>query len=95
MFSLAGASYLLMNMDLKNKSITFRLSAEEYEALKNYCVTKHMRSVSELARVAILERVHGPRILGDLSPIQSAVHDTVEALKNLGGRIAAAVNPSQ
>jgi hypothetical protein len=42
----------------RNKLVNFRLSEEEYEALKNYCVARKVRSISELARESILQQVY-------------------------------------
>lgn len=79
----------------RKKSITFRLLTEEYNAVKDYCAAKNFRSVSELARESILERIYGPRMSSDLAVIASAVDDTVQALKNLSGKLAEVCNPSQ
>jgi hypothetical protein len=45
-------------IDRKNKMVSFRLSAEEYDMYRRACGAAGVRSLSELARVAI-ERVVG------------------------------------
>jgi hypothetical protein len=84
----------------RNKSVTFRLSAEEFEALTNYCIANKARSVSELARDSILLRVYGDRsgrnlITGDLATLGSALVEIDVALKNLSGRISRVLGPTQ
>jgi hypothetical protein len=77
----------------RNKSVTFRLTTEEYTALRNYCIASNVRSVSELARQSILQQVnrsHPQRdlISGDLAALGSALVEIDGALKNLSGRIS-------
>ncbi len=84
----------------RKKSVTFRLSAEEFEALTNYCIANKARSVSELARESILLRVNGYRsqrnlISGDLAAHGSALVEIDVALKNLSGWISRVLGPSQ
>lgn len=84
----------------RKKSITFRLSAEEFEALRNYCIASKVRSVSELARESILLQVHGDRsqqnlISGDLTALGSALGEIDIALKNLSGKISKVLGPAQ
>jgi hypothetical protein len=82
----------------RKKSVTFRLSTEELEALRSYCIGKKIRSVSELARESILQQVgeRGNRTLasGDLVALGSALEETVTALKNLG-KIITVLSPSE
>lgn len=98
---LAGAIRGLMPLfTSRKKSVTFRLSAEEFEALTNYCIANKARSVSELARESILLRVNGDRsqrnlISGDLAALGSALVEIDVALKNLSGRISRVLGPSQ
>ena len=84
----------------KKKSITFRLSAEEYEALRSYCIARKVRSVSELARESILPQVFQDRsqrnlISGDPVALGSALEEIDTALKNLSGRISRLLCPFQ
>jgi len=82
----------------RTKSITFRLSVDEHEALRHYCITKKIRSISELARASILMEVHGDRlekhlISGDLTSLGSALRDIDTELRSLSGRIAKILGP--
>ena len=43
----------------RDKMISFRLSAEEYEAYKDACSREGMRSLSELARVGLQQMFMG------------------------------------
>jgi hypothetical protein len=84
----------------RKKSVTFRLSTEEFEALRSYCIASKVRSVSELARESILVKVYGNRphrdlISGDLMDLGSALVDIDVALKHLSGRISRVLGPSQ
>ena len=42
-----------MSLESRNRMISFRLSAEEYEKFRELCFSSGIRSVSEMARVAI------------------------------------------
>jgi hypothetical protein len=61
----------------KNRMISFRLSDEEYDALRTVCESHGVRSVSDFARLAI-ENL----IAGDGLPPQAAVHSRLEALNS-------------
>jgi hypothetical protein len=45
----------------RTKSVTFRISAEEYEALRNCCIANKVRSIFELARESSLQQIYGDR----------------------------------
>jgi len=83
----------------RNKSITFRLSSEEYEELKNYCVAKKIRSISDLARNSIILKVHHEEharhnlISGDLTALGSALSEIDGALKALSAKISKVLGP--
>jgi hypothetical protein len=84
----------------KKKSVTFRLSAEEYEALRRYCIARKVRSVSELARESILPQVFEDRsqrtlVSGDPVALGSALEEIDAALKNLRGRVSRLLCPSE
>jgi hypothetical protein len=84
----------------RTKLVSFRLSAEEYEALRNYCIARKVRSVSELTRESILLQVYGDRsqrnlITGDIVALGSALEEIDVALKNLSGRISRVLGPSR
>jgi hypothetical protein len=82
----------------RKKSVTFRLSAEEHEALRSYCIANKVRSISELARASILEHVYGDRsrrnvVSKDLISLGSALEDIDVAIKDLSVRIAKVLGP--
>jgi hypothetical protein len=83
----------------RTKSVTFRVSAEEYETLRNYCISKKVRSISELARESILQPACADRARcnlasADLDEIGSALVEIDAALKSLSGRISKVLGPS-
>jgi hypothetical protein len=41
------------SLDSRNRMISFRLSVEEYEKFRELCLANGIRSLSEMARVAI------------------------------------------
>ena len=82
----------------RTKSVTFRLSAEEHEALIKYCVAQRVRSVSELARESILLAVQSSRseaqlITGDLTALGSSLREIDVALNKLSGKISKILGP--
>ena len=84
----------------RTKSVTFRLTAEEFEALRNYCIASKVRSVSELARQSVLLQVNGNRsesnlISGDLAALSTGLVEIEAALQNLSGRISKVLGPSK
>jgi hypothetical protein len=84
----------------RTKSVTFRLTAEEFEALRSHCITTKVRSVSELARKSVLLQVYGNRseqnlISGDLAALSSGLVEIEAALQNLSGRISRVLGPSR
>jgi hypothetical protein len=84
----------------RTKSVTFRLTAEEFEALRSYCITSKVRSVSELARESVLLQVYGNRsqqnlLSGDLAALSSGLIEIEAALQNLSGRISRVLGPTQ
>ncbi len=97
--SIASLRPELMSLfDTRTKSVTFRLSAEEFDALKTYCISKKIRSISALAREAILQKIQAERpahglITGDLTALGSALGDIDVALKKLSGKISKVLGP--
>ena len=82
----------------RTKSVTFRLSMEEHEALKNYCIAQRVRSVSELARESILGAVQSngseeQLITGDLAALGSSLREIDAALNKLSGKISKILGP--
>ncbi len=74
------------------RSITFRLSEAEYDALRQACELHGLRSFSEFGREAVLERLHSLTktsvSLGeDLATLGGCLLDLDTALRDLSGRI--------
>jgi hypothetical protein len=66
------------------RSISIRLSLEEFSALEKYCVASGARSISDLARSAIcslLNRAH------EESALTVTVHEHSALVKSLQGKI--------
>ena len=60
-------------LNRKTKMITFRVSPEDYEKLRIYCLTQGQRSVSDLARLAVttvLESGVAPTLETRLSDVE-------------------------
>jgi Arc/MetJ-type ribon-helix-helix transcriptional regulator len=73
--------------------VTFRLSEEEYKALRGVCESEAYRSVSDFAREAVMQRVlsHRTRNLllsQDLRSLGTKLEDLDDGLKDLRSRIA-------
>jgi len=76
----------------RTRLLTVRLSAEEYEGLRKVSAVEGARSLSELARNAILRHVndHGaPRgsFTGDLNALGEQLEQIDGVIKNLSIRI--------
>lgn len=56
-----------MSIDLKSRMVSFRLTAEEYERIRDICFSQGLASVSEMARTALQSVINNPTAL----PIQS------------------------
>ncbi len=49
----AHRASILMALDSRSKMISFRLSAEEYEKIRDLCFRQGIQSVSEMARAGL------------------------------------------
>lgn len=83
--------------NIRNKSITFRLSLEEYGAVRSYCTLKRMR-ISDLAREATLQQIapepsHRTFVSDDLTALSSGLEEIDGALKNLSEKICKVLGP--
>jgi hypothetical protein len=81
----------------RNKSITFRLSLEEYEALRSYSIDKRVR-ISELAREALMQQISSEPsqrsfVSGDLTSLSSGLEEIDGALKQLSEKISKVLGP--
>lgn len=83
----------------RKKLVTYRLTVEEYQALKSLCITKGVRSISELTRDAVLQQLTAGRpsrnlVSGDLASLTSALEHIDDALLDLSGRISNVLGPA-
>ncbi len=77
----------------RNRLVSFRLSPEEYESLKQACVASSARSISDFARESVLHGIEtrrgGRALLGDdLATLSFRLEELDGALKNLSELIA-------
>jgi hypothetical protein len=77
----------------RNRLVSFRLSAEEYDALKQVCIASGARSISDFARESVLHGIEtrrgGRAFLGDdLATLSFRLEELDSALKNLSDLIA-------
>lgn len=56
-------------MRARDKTITFRLSSEQYERIQGLCLTMGVPSISELARAAVDKLIDEPTAF-DLLPVR-------------------------
>jgi hypothetical protein len=83
----------------RKKLVTFRITSEEYEALRSLCVSKGVRSISELTRDAVLQQITSDRVsrllvADDLSSLLSALEQIDTAMRELSGRISKVLGPT-
>ena len=83
----------------RKRLVTFRLTLEEYEAVRNLCISRGVRSISELTREAVLQQLSADRqsrtfVSGDLVTLIGALEHIDDALKDLSGRILNVLGPS-
>lgn len=78
--------------DRRRRLVTFRISLDEYELIRKGCARSGTRSISEFARMAVLQRtttVFGPqRLLAeDLGTLSHQLAELDVSLEQLHGRI--------
>lgn len=75
----------------RSRTVTFRVSAEEYGALTDACVSSGARSISDFARAASLQKVQAlfaPATLsGDLSTLSAELGELDATLLGVSKRI--------
>lgn len=85
-----------------DRPITFRVAAEEYDLLAAACLNSGARSVSEFARLAVLQRARnmsgGPGGTGvlasDLNTLSMELADLDSLLRGLSGKIRGVLGSS-
>ncbi len=70
-------------LNRRTKMVTFRVSFEEYEKLKVFCLSKGQRSVSDLARNALSAMVES----GGVPDVQARLTDMEHQLRMLASEI--------
>jgi hypothetical protein len=78
----------------RSRPITFRVSAEEHDALSNACMSSGARSISDFARVAVWQKVKTQdqqqgNLSGDLTSLSVALGDLDSSLRDASKRIRA------
>lgn len=81
------------------RTLTFRVSAEEYDLLAKACVRAGYRSLSEFARLAIFDKVEAlssrSLVLNrDLNTLATQLGGLDEALREASSRISLLLGPS-
>lgn len=84
----------------RNRLVSFRLSPEEYEALKQVCIAVDARSISDFARDAVLHGIEKkgsgrPSLGDDLATLSSRLEVLDSALKDLSKLIARVLGSSK
>ena len=80
----------------RTRLVNFRLSAEEYDRLKDACGTNHSRSVSEFARSAVLSKflpAPPPAFEDSLTAVNSKVNELENNLHTLMRQMGLISNP--
>jgi hypothetical protein len=81
-----------MNFQPRRRIVTLRVSSDEYEALRTFCSESEVRSISEFARSAVVDRVavlSAPRglLTADLATLSRQLSELDKLLGNLRARI--------
>ncbi len=80
----------------RSKLISFRVSAEEHEALSRSCIASGARSVAEFARSAVLQKVHEAQpgtLKGDLATLSRALAELDMTLLDMHKTIRGVLGP--
>lgn len=83
----------------RSRLVTFRVSAEEYDALTKSCIDCGARSIADFARMAALQKVqtlHVPtgNLSGDLTTLSKGLRDLDLVLGDLRKRIRGVLGPA-
>jgi hypothetical protein len=82
----------------RSRLVTFRVSAEEYEALTKTCLDNRVRSIAEFARAAVLQKLQAAQapsssLSGDLITLSRGLHDLDVLLADARKRIRGILGP--
>lgn len=75
-------------LNRKSKMVSFRVSSEDYERLRLFCVSNGQRSVSDLARLAVgnvVENGRAPSVETRLSEVENRIHLLTKELLRVSG----------
>ncbi len=76
----------------RSRTVTFRVSAEEFDALTSSCVDSGARSISDFARAAVMQKIHSAGVpagtlTGDLNTLGRSLAELDQVLLELSRRI--------
>jgi hypothetical protein len=82
----------------RKKLVTFRVTMEEYEALRGLCISRRARSISELTRGAVLQQLSTEALSRTAAPEEQvtliSVLEQIDGdLREIRGRISRIVGP--
>lgn len=83
----------------RKKLVTFRVTMEEYEALRGLCISRRARSISELTRGAVLQQLSTDALARSAAPEElvtliSVLEQIDDELRHIRGRISRIVGPT-
>ena len=83
----------------RRRLVTFRLTNDEFEALRHTCEVEGWRSISDFAREAVMQRVESHRsvkvlLTEDLKTLGTRLEDLDNGLMDLRSRIAKVLGSS-
>lgn len=70
----------------KSRLVSFRLSEDEYDGLKNTCIILGVRSISDFARVAVSSAI-GERLKTPPNSLETKVMKLDESVGQLNGEV--------
>lgn len=78
-------------LNRKSKMVSFRISMEDYEKLRIFCISKGQRSVSDLARMAVnvvMEKGGAPSLESRVADVEGRIHFITSELLRMSGHIS-------
>ena len=74
-------------LNRKTKMVSFRVSSEDYEKLRIFCISKGQRSVSDLARLAVNTILENgtPNVENRLSDVEGRIQFLTREILRLTG----------
>lgn len=95
----SGERQIMTLLASRKKLVTFRVTAEEYEALRDLCISRRARSISELTRGAVLQELSGDSLPRKSTPDElvtliSALEQIDDELRHIRVQISRIVGPA-